>query len=358
MFGARDVANDDISHLVGVSNRERFVRNFRLLARPKKNAQGYLSTSPVRGKVAGQGVGGTVVLFGVTPAMQRYLASLARRLTHRVGGMSLPAVGARVAIKVAAFRQHDVHGTRGGSALDVRGMVHEAAVQKYVYGSCVRDVVCGKELVPRVYMTGMDRKYGVFIVVMEAVDGVQLADALKREPLTAKRFARLERALTALWLFGIVHNDAHFENLYIGRDGWPKIIDFGHSVVIPKSRRARSMGDIFRAEFRHGIQRHASRVQARRGYSFSNPDTKALRVLYGRMVDPQNLPAERAKLWPASVLPPAPESGFVSPGGKTVRTKSGRVLGAYVGGIRRPFVHYKTPGGSIKWVKPISNPKA
>jgi hypothetical protein len=81
------------------------------------------------------------------------------------------------------------------------------------------------------------------ITAMEAL----AADAATLESLTQERsralsvavYCSIERALSALWLIGVVHLDLHFDNVLILPDGRIKILDFGMGTILPRDLRRR-----------------------------------------------------------------------------------------------------------------------
>ena len=69
-------------------------------------------------------------------------------------------------------------------------------------------------------------------IVMEKVDGVSLADLITDDPSGKKLLAlvpKIADTFRQLHALGIVHRDAHIENVFVTRKGDVKIIDFGRA---------------------------------------------------------------------------------------------------------------------------------
>jgi serine/threonine protein kinase len=72
---------------------------------------------------------------------------------------------------------------------------------------------------------------GLTFIDSELIDGTPLRDEIARAPLPVKRIiaiaAQVADGLAAAHEAGVVHRDIKPENIVIGRDGRPKIVDFG-----------------------------------------------------------------------------------------------------------------------------------
>jgi serine/threonine protein kinase len=84
---------------------------------------------------------------------------------------------------------------------------------------------------------------GVFIV-MEYVDGENLADALKRGPIPVRRTLEILRALASaidhVHAQGIVHRDVKPANVLLGKDGSVKLADLGVGIATDTTRITQS----------------------------------------------------------------------------------------------------------------------
>ena len=76
---------------------------------------------------------------------------------------------------------------------------------------------------------------GSYFLILEFVEGKNLADAIKEGPMPAPRVARIARqiadALGVTHELGIVHRDMKPRNIMLAPNHWPKIIDFGFAKV-------------------------------------------------------------------------------------------------------------------------------
>jgi len=76
---------------------------------------------------------------------------------------------------------------------------------------------------------------GSFFLILELVEGKNLADMIKEGPMPAPRVARiaqkLAEALTVTHELGIVHRDLKPRNVMLSKNYWPKLIDFGFAKV-------------------------------------------------------------------------------------------------------------------------------
>ena len=76
---------------------------------------------------------------------------------------------------------------------------------------------------------GQDR--GVFFAVMELLEGQTLREKLAAGPLPSRRAAdyatQIAEGLSAAHARGVVHRDLKPENLFVTKDGYVKILDFG-----------------------------------------------------------------------------------------------------------------------------------
>ena len=122
------------------------------------------------------------------------------------------------------------------------------------------------EFVPALYFAGAVQ--GAWITCMEGVPGKPL---FKTELSSLVEF-RLEHALRGLLLARVAHADLHPGNIMVTPDGAVKIIDFGISVVFPKTVASKvnaellRSGSLIRAWKLTGLVQYVDKALRTRGY--------------------------------------------------------------------------------------------
>ncbi len=246
----------------------------------------------------GKGSNGFVYQVDVGNAAAREtLHRLIDSLSNATYGSSLPLSGP-VVIKV------NVPGKKEDWEQYVRNSAHESAVHKYLASpaTCTKlhcgAVACTAEFVPQFYAAGADTRHGVYVSVTELIRGATLRKYLKvrKNRLSANTFVRIEKAVASMWMAGIAHADFHTANIMV-TDRGIKIIDFGMTVMLPQSRRAKVQavlrhvprvgGTLANAAWyaRNTMDNYVETVIAKRNADmpFYNPDGKSLRSLYNRV---------------------------------------------------------------------------
>lgn len=135
----------------------------------------------------------------------------------------------KVALKV-------MHNTRGGSlGRKQRTLVEARALARLTH-----------ENIPMVYEVG--EAEGQVYISMEYIDGATLADWMAEAPRSWRdilsMYVQAGAGLAAAHQAGIVHRDFKPDNVLVGRDGRPRVVDFGlarlgdqgsHQVAVPSS---------------------------------------------------------------------------------------------------------------------------
>lgn len=264
------------------------------------------------------------------PQNRHNVQNLLRGLSNQVEASApLPAAGA-VLIKVNLP-------DRSSTWLHyIKSSLHEAGVHSYLANPtrCTElhcgTKVCTAPVVPKLYGAGADTAEGVFVTVMELVQGPTLNTYLKdrNQKLDAKTFVLIEKAIASLWMAGVAHADFHSSNVIITPTGQVKIIDFGMAVVLPKERRQKVRSILARVPHiggtlanaawyaRNTLDDYVETIMATRYHKlpFFNPDGKQLRALFNKVSakDRMLIPRLRAAAWGCSGTP---KSGSVSFGG-------------------------------------------
>lgn len=141
----------------------------------------------------------------------------------------------KVALKV-------MHTSRGGSVgRRQRTLVEARALARLTHAN-----------IPMVYEVG--EAEGQVYISMEYIDGATLADWLAEAPRSwqdiLSMYTQAGAGLAAAHQAGIVHRDFKPDNVLVGRDGRPRVVDFGlarlggqssHQVPLPSSLSARNV---------------------------------------------------------------------------------------------------------------------
>ena len=129
---------------------------------------------------------------------------------------------------------------------------------------------------------------------MERVNGTPLDEYLQTKRLTSSMFAKIERAVIAMWKAGIAHADLNPGNIMILPNGGVTIIDFGISETLPKNLRpktnANAMNQAFQARLMNWIE------QRRAGYGRAAMDPHSLRWMYAQVTNKNRVPRARAQI--------------------------------------------------------------
>jgi len=113
------------------------------------------------------------------------------------------------------------------------------------------------------------------VLVRTWLDGQPLHTA---EALPRDTFERLEELVRELHRRGVCHNDLHKEqNVVIGRDGWPHLIDF--QLASTHSKRSRSFENRAREDLRHVEKLRRRYLRADGGYAAKLAQTAELGAL-------------------------------------------------------------------------------
>lgn len=274
--------------------------------------------------------GVTFKLVNSGDAAQRLNA--ARRAATFLMDQKAPRAGATVIIKVANDyndrRQPVPQGQADEFAL---ASVKESSWHKFLDNApCIRvpgvtTDTCPAAHVPDFYWAGMvvdaltSRRF--YLTVMSVAPGITVNEYLnrRRAPLTAKMYLAIERAVTLMWLNGVVHADFHKGNqLYDPATGKLTIIDFGQGVGLPDAmvqkvrqavapavaRGVRSLGELWhnpdKSPVGVGLQAYTDKVRHTRNRApWYNPDGHALMQMYKLLSGTERaaVPLRRRELW-------------------------------------------------------------
>jgi serine/threonine protein kinase len=198
-----------------------------------------------------------------------------------------------------------------------------------------------KKHIPQFYFAGLfqnrfaggDNRWW-FVQVMSFVQGGSLKRALMDSKgwLKAKEYVQIERAFCSLWANGIVHADAHSENILYNKSAGTKneddrpharLIDFGLAVRMPQGMKmtvreklaaaidanVRSLAEIFKPQDTtkpglkvNSLQNHVNGTMVARGYTqYYNADYTTVLYMYNRVENKQDVPSARKAAWECGV---------------------------------------------------------
>ena len=159
----------------------------------------------------------------------------------------------------------------------------EAKLMRYVMESkavavpCLRAKFTAKSHVPQLFLAG--RVGNAYVqcmrVVERAVPWVRVSAARKRA-----LSGQYERAILGLWALGIVHSDAHDNNVLVDARGRVFVIDFGFATVLPRVLRAKLLAGMCHpntALDHENIRNYIAAVQMRFGRSTMHSNVAGIR---------------------------------------------------------------------------------
>ena len=186
---------------------------------------------------------------------------------------------------------------------------HSAISETYTPADATFPALSGKSIVPQFHFGGPWLYAGHWWVVtaMGLVRGVPLRTYLRTHQLTARLFAKIEKAVMTLWFLGFAHQDLHDLNImYDANAKKVTLLDLGFAVRLPNNivqhMRSKVTTQSDPADvYRRYIEAFASSIiwqrEGRSDRGFQNPDGRVLRVLFNRLIDNENLVVEREKAW-------------------------------------------------------------
>lgn len=267
----------------------------------------------------GRGEFGTAYSVAVRGRAVGAMDDLFARVKDRIG-TSLPAEGATVVVKVISgssgksWRKSMEDGLRDAKVL-------AALDREPPFQLCPGVTVRPQDIAPRFYFGGVLLDHGLVVSVMGMASGNNLR---KREKSTsALTAAAVEKAFLALHAFGVVHADAHDENVMMVDEGRAVLIDFGLAVQLPEALKRRAQAtlrdayatlvrtgtwptarvlDDWHAESGIGsyvenrVRKHVYDDEPGRR-SFYNPNMHSIQVIMNRVVNPEELDRARLRVW-------------------------------------------------------------
>jgi hypothetical protein len=189
---------------------------------------------------------------------------------------------------------------------------HEMRVHAYLADPSIETpgLPRSSDHVPKYHTGGYSPAMDATLTVMELVDGRQVAATRELSP---RAFADLEKAFVSLWARRIFHADAHSGNAFVKKDGRVALIDFGASIVLPDSLRAKTVAQATSVEYYKKLDEFCFMYSE--AYAASKPNTRALRD-FRRKVPNSNsaLNAELRRAWGGSArVSPKPHSSARKP---------------------------------------------
>lgn len=171
----------------------------------------------------------------------------------------------------------------------------ETAVGVLCHGYKDKNGHDGSKFFPRIYTSFHDGTSGVFITVMEYIDGKTLHRAGENKKflgttLPFKILQQLTKAIETVWLAGFVHSDLHHNNILVTPKEDVKIIDLGMARLIPKKTHEKVKAMLAKGVHadevwqKSGLGGWSNRNMARRRFSWYNPNIAAARSLVTRKI--------------------------------------------------------------------------
>ena len=169
----------------------------------------------------------------------------------------------------------------------------ETAVGVLCHGYKDKNGHDGSKFFPRIYTSFHDGTSGVFITVMEYIEGKTLHRAGENKKfldtaLPFKVLQQLTKAIETMWLAGFVHSDLHHNNILITPKEDVKIIDLGMARLIPKKTHEKVKAMLSKGVHpdevwqKSGLGGWSNRNMARRHFTWYNPNIAAARSLVTR----------------------------------------------------------------------------
>jgi hypothetical protein len=301
----------------------------------------------------GEGAFGAVFSVTNTGEAARGIKDIMQKASYVVNEKPPPA-GRLVLIKLALEPGQSTEGMTPD--IFAKDSVKESSWHRFLDNApCIRvrgvgASTCPSSVVPDFYWSGMVRddrtRTRCYVTLMSFAPGATVSRHIDGEykrnknyrrfqtkqprgPLTASMYLAIERAVTLMWLNGVVHSDFHKGNqIYDDNTGKVTVIDFGQAVGLHPEltqklrdmvgvailRGVNSLGEMWESSSKSavgvGIQEYVDGVRYTRGGDWYNPDGHSLKMLYNRLspADRQQIPLLRRKLWGVAVKPvPAPK---------------------------------------------------
>jgi serine/threonine protein kinase len=229
------------------------------------------------GVIVGKGAYGVAWSVPAAAVLNKDFTAVAS-LRHAIPSRSteMPPPNTRVVLKIS----------KAPGMIGVTQGYHEIRVHAYLADPTIKtgDLPKSSDYVPKYYAGAYSPTLGSVVTVMELVDGQTMSSL---SALTPRAYSELEMAFMSLWARRIFHADAHSGNVFLAKFGGVRIIDFGLSLVLPESMRAKSFEQAASVPYFKKLDEFAFLYHAQKGYDFSNPNTLALRV-YRNMVPASN----------------------------------------------------------------------
>lgn len=217
------------------------------------------------GSPTGRGSKGNVWTITMSNAWRTHLQSL-MDIGVNVTHLSWPRRSTKLAVKVQQARKDDDDD-------------FSETAQEWVEETEAHEALHHLPFVPRLYLALTAGHYRV--TVMQHVTGKVLYTLLP-DDLTPKIYRRVEQAARDMWRAGWAHGDFHPFNVLVTSRGHVYVVDFGGAVKLPEIIRAqirRSAKEDTISLWDQSIQPYVDKYKHSDGYTWYNPNGKALRVL-------------------------------------------------------------------------------
>ena len=112
-------------------------------------------------------------------------------------------------------------------------------------------------------------------IALEYIDGMTLYDYLIKHKGNSEQLKKImklvKRAIVCLWKHGIIHGDAHLDNIMVTKKHKIKVVDFGQAIKVRAYTKSNTMKD-----YKKWFYPKWTYLMKKRGIPFGNPNITLL----------------------------------------------------------------------------------